>query len=135
MGPILPRYIVAAIIILPKVSSKGVKFLVSPTVAVALTVSYRISRKLKLDNAKSKRVEIKTVKKDILKTARALLTACFGMLLEKRLILSRFLMVLCAEQISIQKVTVLIPPAVPTGEPPINIRRIETREEAFVKFS
>ena len=33
------------------------------------------------------------------------------------------------------KVTVLIPPAVPTGEPPMNIKIIETSEAEFVKFS
>lgn len=106
----------------------------SPTVAVALTVSKRTSKSSKSVVAKSKRVETKTVKKDILKTARALLTADFGIFLENRFMLFRFLMVLWAEQTRIQIVTVLIPPAVPTGEPPINISRIETREEALVKF-
>ena len=33
------------------------------------------------------------------------------------------------------KVVVLIPPAVPTGEPPTNIRINVKIEEAFVKFS
>ena len=32
-------------------------------------------------------------------------------------------------------VTVFIPPAVPTGEPPINIKKIDVAAEAFVKFS
>ena len=32
-------------------------------------------------------------------------------------------------------VTVFIPPAVPTGEPPISIKIIDTAAEAFVKFS
>ena len=39
MGPTLPRYIVVIMIILPHIFREGVKFLVSPTVAVALTVS------------------------------------------------------------------------------------------------
>ena len=34
----------------------------------------------------------------------------------------------------IANVTVLIPPAVPTGLPPINISKIETKDVAFVKF-
>ena len=33
------------------------------------------------------------------------------------------------------KVTVLTPPAVPTGEPPININNKHTNEVAFDKFS
>lgn len=39
IGPILPKYIVAIIISLPTLLRLAVKFLVSPTVAVALTVS------------------------------------------------------------------------------------------------
>ena len=39
IGPTLPKYIVAMIIILPMLPSEEVRFLVSPTVAVALTVS------------------------------------------------------------------------------------------------
>ena len=46
-----------------------------------------------------------------------------------------FLMVANAEQISTAMVTVFIPPAVPTGEPPISIKIIDTAAEAFVKFS
>ena len=37
--------------------------------------------------------------------------------------------------ISTAKVTVLMPPAVPTGDPPINIRSRDVRAEAFVRFS
>ena len=39
IGPIRPRYIVAVMISLPQTLSADVKFLVKPTVAVALTVS------------------------------------------------------------------------------------------------
>ena len=39
MGPTLPRYMVTIMIALPHRFSVGVRFLVSPTVAVALTVS------------------------------------------------------------------------------------------------
>ena len=39
IGPTLPRYIVKIIMIFPKVLRRGVRFLVRPTVAVALTVS------------------------------------------------------------------------------------------------
>ena len=44
-------------------------------------------------------------------------------------------MVANAEQIRTATVTVFIPPAVPTGEPPISIKIIDTAAEAFVKFS
>ena len=40
-----------------------------------------------------------------------------------------------AEQARTAIVTVFIPPAVPTGEPPISIKIIDTAVEAFVKFS
>ena len=40
-----------------------------------------------------------------------------------------------AEQIRTAMVTVFIPPAVPTGEPPISIKIIDTAAEAFVKYS
>lgn len=39
IGPTRPRYIVTIIISFPHILSIGVKFLVRPTVAVALTVS------------------------------------------------------------------------------------------------
>ena len=46
-----------------------------------------------------------------------------------------FLMVAMAEQSSTAIVTVFIPPAVPTGEPPMDISRRDTKEDAFVRFS
>ena len=53
----------------------------------------------------------------------------------KTVALFLFLMVANAEQISTAMVTVFIPPAVPTGEPPISIKIIDTAAEAFVRFS
>ena len=46
-----------------------------------------------------------------------------------------FLMVANAEQSKTAIVTVFIPPAVPTGEPPINIKMTDIAADAFVKFS
>ena len=46
-----------------------------------------------------------------------------------------FLIVANAEQIRTTTVTVFIPPAVPTGEPPISIRTMDTAAAAFVRFS
>ena len=52
-----------------------------------------------------------------------------------RVALFLFVMVANAEQIRTATVTVFMPPAVPTGEPPISIKIIDTAAEAFVKFS
>ena len=52
-----------------------------------------------------------------------------------RVALFLFLIVANAEQTSTAMVTVFIPPAVPTGEPPISIKIIDTAAEAFVRFS
>ena len=46
-----------------------------------------------------------------------------------------FLMVASAEHMRTAMVTVFIPPAVPTGEPPTSIKIIDTAAEAFVRFS
>ena len=46
-----------------------------------------------------------------------------------------FFTVASAQQINTAIVTVLMPPAVPTGEPPIIISIMETTAEAFVRFS
>ena len=46
-----------------------------------------------------------------------------------------FLIVANAEQIRTAMVTVFMPPAVPTGEPPISIKMIDTAAEEFVRFS
>ena len=40
-----------------------------------------------------------------------------------------------AEHMRTAMVTVFIPPAVPTGEPPISIKIIDVAAEAFVRFS
>ena len=81
IGPTRPRYIVVMIIILPHRFKEGVKFLVRPTVAVALMVSYTISRALASVTADNNTVEVNITMKDTLVTATALLMACFEMVL------------------------------------------------------
>ena len=135
IGPTLPRYIVAIIISLPHRLSEGVRFLVRPTVAVALTVSYKTSVRLLSVTAESSTVEMMATPEDIKHTARALLTDSGEMLLEKRLTRLLPLTVEYAEEISTATVTVLMPPAVPTGEPPINIRSIEIKAVVSLRFS
>ena len=68
-------------------------------------------------------------------TATAFFTDAPGIRRPNKVGLYVFLMVANAEQIRTAMVTVFIPPAVPTGEPPISIKTIDTAAEAFVKFS
>ena len=135
IGPTLPKYIVIITTIFPKRLSVDVKFLVRPTVAVALTVSYIISRILALVDAHKRIVEIDIIAKDTPKTATDLFTDCLGIALCNKHVCSLFLIVETAEATRTAAVTVFIPPAVPVGEPPINISINDTKDEAFVRFS
>jgi hypothetical protein len=136
IGPTLPKYIVAMIISLPTSLSVDVRLRESPTVAVALTVSNATSITLAAGVTKlSSRVEATTIKPDIHTTAIALLTVCLVMLLLNKSTLSLFFTDATADAIITTIVTVLTPPAVPTGEPPINIRINDKTAEAFVRFS
>ena len=135
MGPTLPKYIVTMIMSFPNALSDVVKFLERPTVAVALTVSYTTSRTEALLVASKRIVEVVQIVKKATATATAFLIESSEMRRPKRAALFLFLMVANAEQISTATVTVFIPPAVPTGEPPINIKTTDTAAEAFDKFS
>ena len=135
IGPTLPKYMVTIITSFPKKLSVEVKFLVRPTVAVALTVSYKISSMSALVAAHKRMVETDIIAKETAITATDLLTDCFGIDLCKRDVSSLLLMVAIAEAIKTAAVTVLIPPAVPVGEPPINISIRDTNEDALVRFS
>ena len=73
--------------------------------------------------------------KDIHVTATALLTACFVSCLPNTSVFSLFRTEANADATSTAKVTVFIPPAVPTGEPPINIKSKQTNADALVRFS
>ena len=82
IGLILPRYMVTMIMIFPIPFRPEVRFLVSPTVAVALAVSYIISRALLSGvTAASKTVDRNKIAKDMDVTATALFTALLGMFL------------------------------------------------------
>jgi hypothetical protein len=136
IGPTLPKYIVAVIINLPTALRLEVRFLERPTVAVALTVSYAISiAETPSVTAARSIVEQNIIKKDVHITETALATVCLAIDLLNTSTLSLFLTDAIAEAIITAKVTVFIPPAVPTGEPPINIRRSDKIEDAFVRFS
>ena len=135
MGPTLPRYIVTMIINFPNVSRADVKFLERPTVAVALTVSYTTSRASALLVAIKRTVEVAHIARNVTTTATAFFTAISEIQRPSRFALFLFLTVANAEQIRTAMVTVFMPPAVPTGEPPISIKIIDTAEEAFVRFS
>ena len=79
-------------------------------------------------------VVVQIVKKAIA-TASAFLIESSEMRRPNRVALFLFLIVAVAEQTRTAMVTVFMPPAVPTGEPPINIKITDTAAEAFVKFS
>ena len=123
------------IIILPKVLSVAVRFLESPTVAVALTVSYTASRADALPVAIKSTVDTAQIVKKVTATATAFFTDPSEIRRPNKVALFLLRMVANAEQIRTAMVTVFIPPAVPTGEPPISINIIDTAAEAFVKFS
>lgn len=135
IGPIRPKYIVAERISLPQTFSEEVKFRDSPTVAVALTVSKTTSRAGASVDSESNIVERATMMKDENATATAFLVTCFERFLWNKVtsFLPRTVAMVVANKTTM--VTVLIPPAVPTGEPPINIKIIQMIDDAFVRFS
>ena len=132
MGPTRPRYMVAMIISLPADGRVGVRFRESPTVAVALVVSYTMSRMSALVTAHRSRVDMNIMEKESTVTEIAFLTASFEMF---RLNIVVSLLPLTEEIADARitaKVTVLIPPAVPTGEPPMNISSSEMIADSSV---
>ena len=135
MGPTLPKYMVTMIMSLPKVFSVAVRFLERPTVAVALTVSYTASRAEILLVAIKNTVDAEQIVRKVTATATAFFTDPSEIRRPKIAALFLFLTVANAEQISTAIVTVFIPPAVPTGEPPMSIKIIEIAAEALVRFS
>lgn len=72
IGPTLPKYIVKIIIIFPTLLSVPVRPRESPTVAVALTVSYRISSAGASVTAETSRVDTSITEKDITATGNRL---------------------------------------------------------------
>ena len=84
IGPTRPKYMVAMIISFPQMFKNGVRFRVRPTVAVALTVSYKISNASACVTAESNIVETNIIVKDIQTTAVALLTTSFVIRLPKK---------------------------------------------------
>ena len=80
-------------------------------------------------------VDAVQIARNITTTATAFLIDSSEMRRPNSVALFLFLIVEKAEQTRTAIVTVFIPPAVPTGEPPINIKIMDTAAEAFVKFS
>ena len=80
-------------------------------------------------------VDVAQIVRKVTATATAFFTEASEIRRLNRVALFLFLIVANAEQINTATVTVFIPPAVPTGDPPISIKRIDTIAEAFVKFS
>ena len=80
-------------------------------------------------------VDAEHIVRNVTATATAFLTDASETRRPNKVALFLLRIVANAEQIRTAIVTVFIPPAVPTGEPPINIKMIDTAAEAFVKFS
>ena len=80
-------------------------------------------------------VDAEHIARNVTATATAFFTDPSEIRRLNKVALFLFPMVANAEQIRTAMVTVFIPPAVPTGEPPISIKIIDTAAEAFVKFS
>ena len=135
IGPILPKYMVAIIISLPQKFKVEVKFLVRPTVAVALTVSYAISSAEAFVTRERSRVDKNIMLKDMATTAIAFRIASFEMVRLNIVTSFLFLIDARADAINTVIVTVFTPPAVPNGEPPINISSSDRIADEFVKFS
>ena len=79
--------------------------------------------------------EVMIIELAIKTTPSALFKAALEIFLLKSTVSSLFLIAERADAARIIIVTVLIPPAVPTGEPPINIRIIEKIEVDSLKYS
>ena len=120
---------------LPRAFSVGVSARVRPTVAVALTVSYRISIADASLTKASPSVANAMMLKEVMHTATALPIASSLTVLPNRETRSLPRTALAALAISTAKVTVLIPPAVPTGEPPTNISKRASSAEGVVSAS
>ena len=80
-------------------------------------------------------VDTEHIVRNVTATATAFLTDASETRRPNKVALFLLRIVANAEQIRTAMVTVFIPPAVPTGEPPISIKMIDTAAEAFVKFS
>ena len=80
-------------------------------------------------------VEAAQIVRKVTVTATAFFTDPSEIRRPNRLALFLLRIVANAEQIRTAMVTVFMPPAVPTGEPPISIKIIDTAAEAFVRFS
>ena len=85
--------------------------------------------------AASNTVDINIIEKDMLVTATAFRVICLDKFLSNNDTSFLFFIAEYAVANNTMIVTVLIPPAVPTGEPPINIKNKQKIAVEFVKFS
>ena len=131
--PNLPNSIVNIINTLPRDDKYGVKFLLSPTVPNAENVSYIISKRSEFFSVIVKQNDINTIQKnDTVRITNTLLRVSFFIfLLNTEISLFPFISAIIAMNTA-AIVVVLIPPAIPPGDPPINISTIFINEPAFV---
>ena len=122
IGPIRPKYIVTTIISLAGSVSEEVKLRESPTVPIAETTSYKQSSNAPGCTAQNAMSEITITKKLSEKIDVAFLTVSALILRLKTSVFVLSERLDRREATRIINVVVLIPPAVPEGEPPINIK-------------
>ena len=135
IGPTRPRYIVKIIMILPIVVSEDVSPRLKPTVAVALTDSYITSIAGASVDSDKKIMDVSITTENITTTATALRIESSEMV--RLNIDDCFLLriVAKADERRTAIVIVFTPPAVPTGEPPMNIKMRDAIDAALVRFS
>ena len=80
-------------------------------------------------------VDAEQIIRNVTTTATAFFTELSEIRRPNKVALFLLRIVANAEQMRTAMVTVFIPPAVPTGDPPISINIIDTAAEAFVRLS
>ena len=117
---------------LETIPSEGVIPTVTPTVAIADTVSHRVSTRGKFSIAEITTDTLQVISRYIINTQEAVLVICSSILRPNASTFFLRKKVVKILMHSTQKVVVLIPPAVEPGEPPINIRQVMTKMPASV---
>ena len=126
IGPILPKYMQIVIKIFDTTESLSVIPRLAPTVAKADDVSYKMSIKAKSSKAAITKLTNITIDREITNIDKAFLIVSLLILLLKTTGSLSFFFFYMTARINTTKVVVLIPPAVDPGDPPINMRLINS---------
>ena len=123
-GPIRPINIRNIITIFPRFVKSGVIPIDKPTVPKAENVSKAIVKKSAFSKMLNKSIPVNTIVNDKTMTDSALRAMSRLTFLLNKVRFSRLRISVTTIKTTNAKVVVLIPPAVPPGEPPINIKAI-----------